>query len=78
VGVGLWWVAILVHAFNNSVAMALSVGSEWRRRRHPSFPHGDECTVTVDDYCPPYKWHGMCQASTQAGEALLVAGLEPG
>lgn len=76
--VGLWWVAVLVHAANNAVAMAVEIGREWWRRWRHSFTPGEEYTVTVDDQGPQPEVHGLYQASTPANETLHVANVEPG
>ncbi|GAA0272780.1 MULTISPECIES: CPBP family intramembrane glutamic endopeptidase [Halobacteriales] len=76
--VGLWWVAVLVHAGNNATAMALEVGREWWRRWQHPFAPGEEYTVTVDDHGPQPEAHGLYRAYTPANETLHVANVEPG
>jgi len=76
--IGLWWLAILVHAGNNLVAIALAAGEEWWRRWQHSFSPGEEYTVTVDDQSPQPDRHGLYRAYTPADETLHVADVEPG
>ncbi|MFC6893765.1 CPBP family intramembrane glutamic endopeptidase [Halopenitus salinus] len=76
--IGLWWLAILVHAGNNLVAIALAAGEEWWRRWQHSFSPGEEYTVTVDDRSPQPDCHGLYRAYTPAEETLHVADVEPG
>jgi len=76
--IGLWWLAILVHAGNNLVATAVDVGKEWWRRWQHSFSPGEEYTVTVDDRSPQPDRHGLYRAYTPAEETLHVADVEPG
>ncbi|WP_197052352.1 CPBP family intramembrane glutamic endopeptidase [Halobellus rufus] len=76
--IGLWWLAILVHAGNNLVAIALAAGEKrWRRWQH-SFSPGEEYTVTVDDRSPQPDRHGLYRAYTPADGTLHVADVEPG
>jgi hypothetical protein len=76
--IGLWWLAILVHAGNNLVAIALKAGEEWWRRWRHSFSPGEEYTVTVDDRSPQPARHGLYRAYTPADETLHVADVKPG
>ncbi|MDS0280383.1 CPBP family intramembrane metalloprotease [Halomicroarcula sp. S1AR25-4] len=76
--IGLWWLAILVHAGNNLVAIALEAGEKWWRRWQHSFSPGEEYTVTVDDRSPQPDRHGLYRAYTPADETLHVADVEPG
>jgi hypothetical protein len=76
--VGLWWLAILVHAGNNLLATAVDIGEEWWRRWQHSFTPGEEYTVTVDNQCPQPDRDGLYRASTPANETLHVADVEPG
>ena len=76
--IGLWWLAILVHAGNNLAAIALAAGEEWWRRWQHSFSPGEEYTVTVDDRSPQPDRHGLYRAYTPADETLHVADVEPG
>ncbi|MFC7164868.1 CPBP family intramembrane glutamic endopeptidase [Halospeciosus flavus] len=76
--IGLWWLAILVHAGNNLVAIALAASEEWWRRWQHSFSPGEEYTVTVDDRIPQPDRHGLYRAYTPAEETLHVADVEPG
>jgi predicted RNA-binding protein with TRAM domain len=76
--IGLWWLAILVHAGNNLVAIALEASEKWWRRWQHSFSPGEEYTVTVDDRSPQPDRHGLYRAYTSAEETLHVADVEPG
>jgi hypothetical protein len=76
--IGLWWLAILVHAGNNLVAIALEASEKWWRRWQHSFSPGEEYTVTVDDRSPQPDRHGLYRAYTPAEETLHVADVEPG
>ena len=76
--IGLWWLAILVHAGNNLVAIALAASEKWWRRWQHSFSPGEEYTVTVDDRSPQPDRHGLYRAYTPAEETLHVADVEPG
>jgi hypothetical protein len=76
--IGLWWLAILVHAGNNLVAIALEASEKWWRRWQHSFSPGEEYTVTVDDRRPQPNRHGLYRAYTPADETLHVADVEPG
>ena len=76
--IGLWWLAILVHAGNNLVAIALEASEKWWRRWQHSFSPGEEYTVTVDDRSPQPDLHGLYRAYTPAEETLHVADVEPG
>lgn len=76
--IGLWWLAILVHAGNNLIAIALEAGKLWwRRRQHPLTP-GDTHTVTVDDQYAPRNRDGLSLAYTADGDRLYVADVDPG
>lgn len=76
--IGLWWLAILVHAGNNLTVIAVNAGKTWWQRWQYSFSSGDEYTVTVDDQTPQPDRHGLYRAYTPADETLYVADVEPG
>lgn len=76
--VGLWWLAVLVHAGNNLVATVIKVNREWQDRRHNTFTPGEEATVTVAESSSQPSKHGLYRANTPTGETLYVAAVEPG
>jgi predicted RNA-binding protein with TRAM domain len=76
--VGLWWLAVVVHAGNNTVALALKVGTEWCKQWRHSFSPGEEYTVEVDDRGPQPQFCGLYRAHTPDHESLYVVDVEPG
>lgn len=75
--IGLWWLAIVVHAGNNLLGFGLMSAGKWWRRWQHTFSPGEEHIVTVDERMGPNRF-GLYQGRTPDDEQLYVADVEPG
>jgi hypothetical protein len=75
--IGLWWLAILVHAGQNIFVHVVIAGQKWWWRWQHTFSPGEEYIVTVDERMQP-DHHGLYRAYTPNDKKLYVADVEPG